>query len=79
MPFFFDPDWDARIGALPLRGAAPAAETAHRWDNANVHAVEGTYGEYLLGKVAKVFPDRGAAVLGTGEGPGSGSDSGSEG
>ena len=73
VPFFFDPGWDARIGALPFRGAPPAAETAHRWDNANVHAVEGTYGEYLLGKVAKVFPDLGAAVLRPG------SDSGSDG
>jgi Isopenicillin N synthase and related dioxygenases len=63
IPFFFDPDWDARIGALPLTGAPPADDAGRRWDNASVHAFEGTYGEYLLGKVAKVFPDLGAAVL----------------
>ncbi len=28
-----------------------------RWDNANVHGFVGTYGDYILGKVAKVFPD----------------------
>jgi len=51
-PFFFDPGFDAKIVPLPL-GTADASE---RWDNANVHAFEGTYGEYLLAKVGKVFP-----------------------
>ncbi len=27
-----------------------------RWDKANPHTFEGTYGDYLLGKVGKVFP-----------------------
>ncbi len=65
IPFFFDPDWDAPISALPLPGSiAPAAHNAPaRWDGADVHAVDGTYGQYLLTKVAKVFPDLGAAVL----------------
>jgi hypothetical protein len=34
-------------------GALGAVE---RWDGADVLSWEGTYGEYLLGKVAKVFP-----------------------
>ena len=28
-----------------------------RWDGASVHDFEGTYGDYVLGKVGKVFPD----------------------
>ena len=54
-PFFFDPGWDAEI--VPLPRAAARDDSAERWDRANVHAWSGTYGEYLLGKVAKVFPD----------------------
>jgi len=30
-----------------------------------VHAVSGTYGEYLLAKVGRVFPGLGSAVLAT--------------
>src|SRR3954453_765320 len=51
-PFFFDPAWDAEI--LPTPGAASAA--SDRWDGADVPPFEGTYGEYLLAKVEKVFP-----------------------
>ena len=36
------------------RGRATAAEP--RWDGQNLHAFSGTYGDYLLGKVSKVFP-----------------------
>ncbi len=31
-------------------------DEAPRWDNANPHQFGGTYGEYLLNKVGKVFP-----------------------
>jgi isopenicillin N synthase-like dioxygenase len=51
-PFFFDPSWDAVV-PVP-EGALGAVE---RWDGADVLSWEGTYGEYLVGKVAKVFPD----------------------
>ena len=34
-----------------------------RWDGQNLHAFAGTYGDYLLGKVAKVFPQLGREVL----------------
>ena len=51
-PFFFDPSWDAVV-PVP-EGAAGAVE---RWDGEDVLSWEGTYGEYLLGKVAKVFPE----------------------
>ena len=53
-PLFFDPDFDARIE--PIRSAA-IDDHATRWDRASVHAFEGTYGDYVLGKVGKVFPD----------------------
>jgi isopenicillin N synthase-like dioxygenase len=54
-PFFFDPSWDARIAPLP--GVTGPAERAARWDGADVHAAtEATYGEYILAKVARVFP-----------------------
>ncbi len=62
IPFFFDPDWDAPIAALPLPESTSPVP-APRWDDADVHAVDGTYGVYLLDKVTKVFPDLRAAVL----------------
>lgn len=67
LPFFFDPSWTAEIRpidapSLAVQAQAGPIRTA-RWDGQDVHAVHGTYGDYLLGKVAKVFPDLGAAVL----------------
>jgi isopenicillin N synthase-like dioxygenase len=56
-PFFFDPAFDAEIVPLPTRALRAADDSAERWDKANVHAFSGTYGDYLLDKVAKVFPD----------------------
>jgi hypothetical protein len=32
-------------------------DAAARWDRTSVHGFSGTYGDYVLGKVAKVFPD----------------------
>lgn len=72
IPFFFDPAWDAEVVPIPLEGAPPAARRP-RWDGAGLEAFEGTYGEYLLAKVRRVFPDLfAAAVEGDGgAGPGS--------
>jgi isopenicillin N synthase-like dioxygenase len=56
-PFFFDPGWEARVRPVPLAGAAPSDDAGSRWDGTSVHRWEGTYGDYLLGKVGKVFPD----------------------
>jgi len=61
--FFFDPGWDAEVAPLPL-GPAVAAPAPPRWDGADVLAGGGTYGEYLLAKVAKVFPALGDRMLG---------------
>ena len=61
-PFFFDPDFDAKI--VPLPGFALTADDRDtRWDKASVHEFSGTYGDYLLSKVAKVFPQLKARVL----------------
>jgi isopenicillin N synthase-like dioxygenase len=55
-PFFFDPDFEAEIVPLPTAiGVADDRDT--RWDKASVHAFRGTYGDYLLSKVSKVFPE----------------------
>ena len=57
-PFFFDPDFEARIEPVDLSGApAPPDDREERWDRVSVHEFQGTYGDYILGKVSKVFPD----------------------
>ncbi|MBS0447427.1 MAG: isopenicillin N synthase family oxygenase [Proteobacteria bacterium] len=61
-PFFFDPAFGARVRPIEGLPAAPD-DSAARWDRANVHAFDGTYGDYLLGKVGKVFPELRRAVL----------------
>jgi isopenicillin N synthase-like dioxygenase len=63
-PLFFDPGFDAVIRPIVVPGAdAVASDRAERWDRASMHEFNGTYGEYLLGKVAKVFPDLQREVL----------------
>ena len=55
IPLFFDPDFDARIERAPVasqRGRRPGV----RWDGADLRAFQGTYGDYVTSKVAKVFP-----------------------
>ncbi len=61
-PFFFDPGWDAQIVPLPAHAKAQD-DRATRWDKESVHDFSGTYGDYLLGKVGKVFPDLKRAVI----------------
>ncbi len=66
MVLFLDPAFDAQLEPLP--GVAPDSDQPHtnvRWDRIDPHALRGTYGEYLLSKVSKVFPDlytRGSGV-----------------
>jgi isopenicillin N synthase-like dioxygenase len=63
-PFFFDPNFFARVQPIDVPGHAAADDdSAERWDRANVHAFQGTYGEYLLNKVGKVFPELRQTVL----------------
>ena len=61
-PFFFDPNFEApvqRIEKIEQR----ADDRHQRWDNASVHDFDGTYGDYLLRKVSKVFPELRKKVL----------------
>jgi isopenicillin N synthase-like dioxygenase len=60
-PFFFDPSWDATVPTLPLSVDATDAIN-DRWDGQDVLAWDGTYGDYLTSRVAKVFPDLFRAV-----------------
>lgn len=65
-PYFFDPDFKAKIQTLPISeelfAKRPNPKDANRWDKMDVQAAEGTYGDYLLAKVGKVFPDLKAKV-----------------
>jgi isopenicillin N synthase-like dioxygenase len=60
--FFFDPDFDAEVKPI-LPGARVNDNKNERWDHTSVHEFRGTYGDYLLGKVSKVFPELGRKVL----------------
>lgn len=62
-PFFFDPGFDAEIVPLPERAGGVRDDRDSRWDRENVHAFRGTYGEYLLGKVSRVFPQLSREVI----------------
>lgn len=59
-PFFFDPALDAVVEPLP--GTDVLDDDRTRWDQQSVRTFEGTYGDYLLGKIGRVFPDLDAAV-----------------
>ena len=61
-PYFFDPSWEALVPTLPIGEDVAPGRTSPRWDDGDVLAWDGTYGEYLTAKVAKVFPDLFAAV-----------------
>jgi isopenicillin N synthase-like dioxygenase len=54
-PFFLDPGFAAEVPPLPDRAAA-ADGGGRRWDGQDLRAFTGSYGDYLLGKVSKVFP-----------------------
>jgi isopenicillin N synthase-like dioxygenase len=60
--FFFDPNFNAVV--KPVFQDAPAIENRQeRWDHASLHDFRGTYGDYLLSKVSKVFPELRRKVL----------------
>jgi isopenicillin N synthase-like dioxygenase len=63
-PFFFDPNFFARVQPVDVPGReAPPDDQAERWDGASVRLFEGTYGDYLLAKVGRVFPELRQMVL----------------
>ena len=56
-PFFFDPSFNAEVRAIENCGSSLADDKDERWDKSSVHAFSGTYGDYLMRKLSKVFPD----------------------
>jgi len=57
-PFFFDPNFFTEVHPIELgTHHAVRDDKDDRWDHASVHAFRGTYGDYLLAKISKVFPD----------------------
>jgi len=63
-PLFFDPNFFSRVERIGgLADRPPVDDAAERWDRANVHAFNGRYGDYLLAKVGKVFPELRSQVL----------------
>ena len=55
-PFFFDPNFQARISPIIEADGRLVDDRSERWDHASVHEFDGTYGDYILAKVSKVFP-----------------------
>jgi isopenicillin N synthase-like dioxygenase len=67
-PFFLDPSFTAEVPPLPAHVFRKISATAGddgrpRWDGQDLRAFTGTYGDYLLGKVSKVFPQLRRDVL----------------
>lgn len=62
VPFFFDPSWDAEVVPI-VPGAAVRDDPQTRWDGRSPHGFSGRYGDYLLSKIGRVFPDLGEDVL----------------
>jgi isopenicillin N synthase-like dioxygenase len=62
-PFFLDPGFAAEVPPLPERAAADDGGD-RRWDGQDLRAFTGSYGNYLLGKVSKVFPQLSREALG---------------
>jgi len=61
-PFFFDPNFSAKVRPIEIDAKANDNKE-ERWDRASVHEFNGTYGDYLLSKVSKVFPELRRRVL----------------
>lgn len=65
-PYFYDPSFSAVMQSIHSHlsdadktlaaSNRQSYETCARWDTQDPSLFEGTYGDYLLKKVAKVFP-----------------------
>src|SRR5262249_46530995 len=63
-PFFFDPNFNAEVRPIDELSAHQIEDDRlERWDKSSVHELSGTYGDYILGKVSKVFPQLKREVL----------------
>ena len=70
MPLFLDPSFDAVLQPITALTPDPSSSTAttrrrrdRLWDGTDLATISGTYGDYLLNKVSKVFPQLRAKVL----------------
>jgi polar amino acid transport system ATP-binding protein len=58
MVLFFGPSFTAQMH--PIDSIQPTSDRPHtnvRWDDIDPNATHGTYGQYLLQKVGRVFPE----------------------
>lgn len=63
-PYFFDPNFDATLEPIPDELLPPQRlGQRERWDGAKVEDASGTYGDYVLAKVLKVFPHLGTSTI----------------
>ncbi len=71
-PFFYDPSFDAEMISVEhllsdedkaLAQLNREQNSFRRWDNRDPSQFRGTYGQYLLGKVMKAFPQLSNEVL----------------
>jgi isopenicillin N synthase-like dioxygenase len=62
-PFFFDPNFTVPVHPIPGLSTIRQDDWQNRWDKASVHQFEGTYGDYVLRRVGKVFPELGQEVF----------------
>ncbi|MGO9452865.1 MAG: isopenicillin N synthase family dioxygenase [Candidatus Binataceae bacterium] len=67
MPLFLDPAFDAVLAPITPLPPDPSATGRQRrarlWDGTDLATVSGSYGDYLLNKVSKVFPQLRSEVL----------------
>lgn len=74
MPYFFDPSFDAKMQKVALLpdqlGTEEVAQRlsvqeniARRWDGMDPRLFDGTYGNYVLRKVSRAFPELFAEVV----------------
>jgi len=61
-PFFFDPNFNAEVKPIEMVERFDD-DRNERWDRSSVHEFRGTYGDYLLNKVSRVFPQLRREVL----------------
>lgn len=63
-PFFFDLDFNSRPEMIDLTHLGHTSPKNHqRWDDSDLLVFKGTYGDYLLDKITKVFPVLGDDLL----------------
>ncbi|GAM28908.1 hypothetical protein SAMD00019534_120840, partial [Acytostelium subglobosum LB1] len=59
-PLFFDPNFSSTVYPIP---GITINDNDNRWDDMNLFDIKGTYGDYLLNKVGKVFPQLSKTAL----------------